>query len=171
VKSNHKHNANNPTLSMNHERRFKFWLNGTGTSHFTNNRMLIIRNRITVKQGNLTEREGSVQLTSCTELFRSAPFYVENIVNIFNKTSYLNEEVNCAEPPPSVSYPWVKCLCEQSWANRGQCYKTFLRPYVTNFCNKLECLLLASLPSLVYYLWARPWAYNTVEHLKGSSIG
>jgi len=24
----------------------------------------------------------------------------------FYKTSYLNEEVNCTEPSPSVSFPW-----------------------------------------------------------------
>ena len=35
------------------------------------------------------------------------------------------------------------------------------------FCNKLECLLLASLSSLVYCLWAR----SRVEHLRGVSLG
>jgi len=38
---------------------------------------------------NLTEKEGSVQL----------PF--------FTKTIYLNEEVNCTEPSPSVRVPWL----------------------------------------------------------------
>jgi hypothetical protein len=33
--------------------------------------------------------------------------------------------------------------------------------------NKLECLLLASLSSLVKRLWVRPGAYPRVEHLKG----
>jgi len=33
-----------------------------------------------------------------------------------------------------------------------QCYKTFLRSEFTNFRNKLECLSLASLPSLVFCL-------------------
>jgi hypothetical protein len=32
-------------------------------------------------------------------------------------------------------------------------------------------LLLASLSSLVYCLWARPGAYSRVEHLKGVSLG
>jgi len=41
----------------------------------------------------------------CTNLFRSAPFYIENIIYILNKTSYLNEEVNCTEPSTSVSIP------------------------------------------------------------------
>ena len=40
-----------------------------------------------------------------------------------------------------------------------------------NFHNKLECLSLASLSSLVYCLWARSGAYPRVEHLKNSSIG
>jgi hypothetical protein len=40
-----------------------------------------------------------------------------------------------------------------------------------DFHNKLECLSLARLSSLVYSLWARPGAYPRVEHLKGSSIG
>jgi hypothetical protein len=42
----------------------------------------------------------------CTNLLRSSPFYIENIIYIFNKTSYLNEEVNRIEPSPSVSIPW-----------------------------------------------------------------
>jgi hypothetical protein len=39
------------------------------------------------------------------------------------------------------------------------------------FRKKLEFLSLASLSSLVYFLWARPGAYPKAEHLKGSSIG
>ncbi len=42
----------------------------------------------------------------CTNLFISAPFQIENINCIFNKTSHLNEVVNCTEPSPSVSFPW-----------------------------------------------------------------
>jgi len=45
----------------------------------------------------------------------------------------------------------------------GQCYKNFLRPKVTPFHNKLECLSLASL--------SRPGAYPRLEHLKGASLG
>jgi hypothetical protein len=41
----------------------------------------------------------------------------------------------------------------QAWV---QYYKTFLRPYFTNFRNKLECLSLTILTSLVYCLWVRP---------------
>ncbi len=43
---------------------------------------------------------------ACTNQFRSAPFYIEKIINLFYKTSYFNEEVNCTEPPPLVSIPW-----------------------------------------------------------------
>ncbi len=39
-----------------------------------------------------------------------------------------------------------------------------------DFCNKLECLFLASLSSRVYCLWARPGAYLRVENLKGVSL-
>jgi len=40
-----------------------------------------------------------------------------------------------------------------------------------NFRNKLECLSLASLSSLVYCLWDSPGFYPKVEHLKGYSMG
>jgi hypothetical protein len=33
--------------------------------------------------------------------------------------------------------------------------------------NKLECLLLTGLSSLVYFLWVRPGAYYRVEYLRG----
>jgi hypothetical protein len=55
-------------------------------------------------QGNLTEGEGQVQLTSLY-YFRLAPFYIEKIISIFNKTSYLIE-VNGTEPsPPQLVFP------------------------------------------------------------------
>jgi len=44
-------------------------------------------------------------------LFRSAPFYIETIMYIINKTGYLNEEVNRTEPSPSVSIPWCILSC------------------------------------------------------------
>jgi len=36
----------------------------------------------------------------CTYQFRSARFYTKNIILLFYKTSYLNEEVNCNKPSP-----------------------------------------------------------------------
>jgi hypothetical protein len=58
--------------------------------------------------------EGSVQLTSLylstadllvlTSLVK-LNFYTENIIYHFYNTSYLNEEVNCTDPSPSVSTP------------------------------------------------------------------
>jgi hypothetical protein len=39
---------------------------------------------------------------------------------------------------------------------------------VANFCNKLECLLLASLFNLVHCLLEIPGPYPRVEHLKGA---
>jgi hypothetical protein len=35
------------------------------------------------------------------------PNYIQNVLNLFNIISYLNEEVNCTEPSPSFSFPWV----------------------------------------------------------------
>ncbi len=54
---------------------------------------------------NLLKGKDQYSWPPCTNLFRSVPFYIENIINIFNKTSNLNEEVNCTEPSPSVSIP------------------------------------------------------------------
>ncbi len=39
-----------------------------------------------------------------------------------------------------------------------------------DFHNKLECLSLATISSLVYCLWVRPGAHPRVEHLKCSSL-
>jgi hypothetical protein len=35
------------------------------------------------------------------------PNYIQNVLNLFNIISYLNEEVNCTEPSLSVSFPCV----------------------------------------------------------------
>jgi hypothetical protein len=48
--------------------------------------------------------------------------------------------------------------------------QNFLLPLGMNFRNKLECLSLASLSSLVRCLWARPGAYSRGEHQKGVSL-
>jgi hypothetical protein len=49
--------------------------------------------------------------------------------------------------------------------------KNFLRPLVTDFRNKLECLLLESNLSLGYCLWAKPGVHPRLEQLKGASLG
>jgi hypothetical protein len=41
-------------------------------------------------------------------LFKSATFYIENTIYIFNKTSYLNEEGNSTEPSPSLVFPAMR---------------------------------------------------------------
>jgi hypothetical protein len=56
-------------------------------------------------QGSLTEREGSVQLASLYLVDYISSFLNGNIIFLFDKTSYLNEEVNCTEPSPSVRIP------------------------------------------------------------------
>ncbi len=42
----------------------------------------------------------------CTNQFRSATLYIENIINLFYKTSYLNKKVNSTEPSPLLGIPW-----------------------------------------------------------------
>jgi hypothetical protein len=37
-------------------------------------------------------------------------FDIEIIIYFLTKTSYLNEEVNCTEPSPSVVVPWTNTL-------------------------------------------------------------
>jgi hypothetical protein len=49
----------------------------------------------------------------------------------------------------------------------GLVLKNFIRPLFMDFCNKLECLSLASLSSQVQILWVRPGAHPRLEHLKG----
>jgi hypothetical protein len=56
--------------------------------------------------GILTEREESVQLTSSYNLVLICSFSLWRFTFIFYKTTYLNEEVNCTDPFPSISVPW-----------------------------------------------------------------
>ncbi len=53
---------------------------------------------------------------------------------------------------------------------RVQCYVTFLRPQFTKVPNKLACLSLEGLPSLVYSLWVRIGAFPRIRHLKGAPL-
>jgi hypothetical protein len=55
--------------------------------------------------------------------------------------------------------------------NAGACVIRLIMAVITDFRNKLECLSLASLSSLVKSLWVRLGAYPKVEHLKGYSLG
>ncbi len=71
-------------------------------------------------------------------MFRSAPFYIENIIYIFIKTRNLNEEVNRTEPSPSVSIPWFN-------------YK-FMITFVIWTYSK-EVLKIFLIPSLVFVLF------------------
>jgi hypothetical protein len=56
-------------------------------------------------QGILTEggRLSTVDLLALTSLDQ---LLLTQQILFFYKTSYLNEEVNCTEPSPSVSVPW-----------------------------------------------------------------
>ncbi len=63
----------------------------------------------------------------CTNQFRSAPFYIENVMDLFYKTSYLNEEVNCTKPSLLVSIPWFYYHCFDTlviWTPGGYTHKT-----------------------------------------------
>ncbi len=63
-------------------------------------------------------------LTSLDQLF----IYIENIINLFYKTSYLNEEVNCTEPFPLVSIPWILSCAYAS----GAPFKKWFQALPTN---------------------------------------
>ena len=52
-------------------------------------------------------------------------------------------------------------------APEAQCYETFYGHNLMNVPNKLECLSLTRLSSLV---WVKPGAYPIVENLKGASL-
>jgi hypothetical protein len=56
-----------------------------------------------IHQGILTEVEGSVQLTSCTNEFISVVFCTDTI--FFYYTRYLKEELNSTVDSPSVRVP------------------------------------------------------------------
>jgi hypothetical protein len=60
---------------------------------------------LVLNQGILTKGEGSVQLTSLFLSVKISCFPDWNFIFIFYKTTYLNEEVNCTEPSPSVGVP------------------------------------------------------------------
>ncbi len=78
-------------------------------------------------------------------------FSIENVMCLIYKTRYHNEEVKRTQPFPSVRIPWTFYVNNSaalngvfeffslSWA---QCFKM-------KSGNKLECLTLASLSSLV----------------------
>ncbi len=69
-------------------------------------------------------------------------------------------------------YENSKLMAAKSFITKapGANVMNFLLPYFTNFHDKLECLSMASLSSLVCCLWARPGAYPTVEQIKGGSL-
>jgi hypothetical protein len=56
-------------------------------------------------------------------------------------------------------------------SSQGAMLSNFLRPLFMNFRNKLECLFLAGLSSLAYYLWVSTGAYVRVEYLKVAPPG
>ncbi len=56
-------------------------------------------------------------LTPCTDKFRWAAFDIATINLLFYNTRYLNEEVNCTEPSPSVSVPCIRKDCFQVKSN------------------------------------------------------
>ncbi len=61
-------------------------------------------------QGTLTEREGTVQLTSLYQPVQNSCFLYCKHYFLSYKTSYLNGEVICTEPFPSVCIPWPQTL-------------------------------------------------------------
>ncbi len=66
----------------------------------------------TLSKKPLLKGKAKQSLPPCAKQFGSAAFYIENIIFLFYKTIYLNEEVNLfTKPSPSVSFPCpIICL-------------------------------------------------------------
>ncbi len=71
-------------------------------------------NQLQLEQGNLTEVEGFVQLTSLYKLVQISSFLIEIIIQLCYKISYLILDVNCTELSSSVNVPWLESLAELS---------------------------------------------------------
>jgi hypothetical protein len=132
------------------------------------------------QQGTLTEREGSVQLTSSYQLVCISYLWYCKHYLLFYKTSNLIEEVNCTQVSLSVSVPWfqgfsasvrlnVKLTKSPSsltcgwvlWVETHIMLTTAVNVInsltVVNYDrNKLECLPFASLSNLIKFFRVRP---------------
>ena len=62
---------------------------------------------VVFNQGNLTEWRRLSTVDLLVSVYRPNAFDIANIIYYIYKTSYLNEEVKCTEPSPSVSVPWL----------------------------------------------------------------
>jgi hypothetical protein len=60
-----------------------------------------------MEQGSLTEGLSTPDLLVQTSLDQLV-FIIKLLFDFVYKTRYLNEEVNCTEPPPSVSVPCIE---------------------------------------------------------------
>jgi hypothetical protein len=69
--------------------------------------------------------------------------YYSNL--LFYKTSYLNEEVNCTEPSPSVSVPWIG-----PWTEIG--------------IDKMVCKQATTLMLAAFLLWTLLGVVNTIMY-------
>ncbi len=61
-------------------------------------------------QGSLTEGTAQYSCPPFTNSLKLPPFKFENFNKLLNKTSYLDEEVNCTKLSPSVSIPCTNLL-------------------------------------------------------------
>ncbi len=67
--------------------------------------------RLTLKDSSresLLNGKDQYSLPPYINYLRSAPFFIEIKLFFFDKTTYLNEEVNCTAPFPLVRVPWFK---------------------------------------------------------------
>jgi len=69
----------------------------------SNKHSSLLSYRITYGREPLVKGKAQYSWPLCTNKFRSAALDIENIIYLCYKTSYLNEEVCCTEPTPSVS--------------------------------------------------------------------
>jgi hypothetical protein len=91
-------------------------------------------------QGIVTEGEVSLRLTSLYWLVQINCVSYWNYIFLFCKTTYLNEDVNCTEPSPSVRFPWIlPPMLTAAWY-----YKTG----VTTFGIKIHSIMTFSITTL-----------------------
>ncbi len=82
----------------------------------------------------------------CTNQFRWAPFYIENVMYLFHKSNYLNEVVNCTKPSPLVRLPWPVHQ---------------LLPYFVSY----SCKLFVALTSLLWIFVRTTYSHNKISKM------
>ncbi len=93
---------------------------------------------------------------------------INNVTRSISNTLFLSSWIKNRND--SKLSAWIVNAGQVTRTIWGECCKTFLS-VIYEFCNKLECLLLSTLFSQVYCLWATPGAYPWVQHLRVFHLG